>query len=158
MSSLTFFARNTQDVQPFLKAGFRVVDFSVPFGWKGAEQYEFTESGAVMDEFLKTDPNLLLLPRFDVTPWWCPAFPGEIRAAIAQHRAGRELSRVQRRRRRCLCESEFRGTLCSRRRVADPAATPKKTSDGSVFRPRAFPADKGTASSDGTEYNSRAGA
>ena len=80
MSSLTFFARNAQDVQPFLKAGFNIVDFSVPFGWKGPAQYDFAETDEVIDSFLKTDPNLLLLPRFDVTPgsWWCEAFPGEI--------------------------------------------------------------------------------
>lgn len=79
-SSLTFFARNSTDAEPFLKAGFNIVDFSVPFGWKGPEQYDFTETDAVMDEFSKTDPNLLLLPRFDITPegWWCKVFPGEI--------------------------------------------------------------------------------
>ena len=81
-SSLTFFARNAKDAQPFLNAGFTIVDFGVPFGWVGPEQYDFTGTDAVMEEFLKTNPKLLALPRFNITPgdWWCRAFPREVAA------------------------------------------------------------------------------
>lgn len=79
-SSLTYYARSPKDIQPFVKAGIRIADFSLPFGWVGPEKYDFTQTDAVMAEYLKSDPNLLALPRFGVTPgsWWCQEFPNEI--------------------------------------------------------------------------------
>jgi hypothetical protein len=56
------------------------VDISLPFGWVGPEQYDFTKTDAMIEEYLRQDPNVLMLPRFNVTPgeWWCTAFPAEI--------------------------------------------------------------------------------
>ncbi len=79
-STLTYFAKNPADVQPFVEAGYRIADFIVPFGWVGPEKYDFTKTDAVMDDYLKRGPNMLALPRFGITPeaWWCKEFPGEI--------------------------------------------------------------------------------
>jgi hypothetical protein len=79
-STLTFYARHPEDVWPFPKAGIRIADFSVPFGWTGPGQYDFAESDKIMDAYLKQDPHLLALPRFGVQPgaWWCKEYPDEI--------------------------------------------------------------------------------
>src|ERR1035437_10435428 len=63
-----------------MKAGIRIADFSLPFGWVGPEKYDFTKTDEVMDGYLKSDPSLLALPRFEIQPgtWWCQEFPQEI--------------------------------------------------------------------------------
>jgi hypothetical protein len=82
-STLTFWMKDPKDVQPFTKAGIRIADFSMPFGWVGPEKYDFTKTDEVMDVmdgYLKSDPNLLALPRFEIQPgpWWCQEFPHKI--------------------------------------------------------------------------------
>lgn len=79
-STLTFWVKSPDDVRPFMKAGFRIADFSLPFGWVGPEKYDFAKTDEVMDGYLKSDPNLLALPRFSIQPgeWWCREFPNEI--------------------------------------------------------------------------------
>jgi hypothetical protein len=79
-STLTFWVKDPKDVQPFIKAGIRIADFSLPFGWTGPEKYDFTKTDEVMDGYLRSDANLLALPRFSIQPgpWWCQEFPNEI--------------------------------------------------------------------------------
>ncbi len=79
-TSLTFYGRKQADVEPFRQAGIFIGDFSVPFGWVGPEKYDFTQTDAVMDEYLKTDPRLMAFPRFSMTPgsWWRKEFPSEV--------------------------------------------------------------------------------
>jgi hypothetical protein len=79
-STLTYWVKDPKDVQPFVRAGIRIADFSLPFGWVGPEKYDFTKTDQVMDGYLKSSPDLLALPRFAVQPgdWWCQAFPDEI--------------------------------------------------------------------------------
>ncbi len=79
-SLLTFYGRKPVEVEPFLQAGIFIGDFGVPFGWVGPEKYDFTQTDAAMDEYLKTDPRLVAFPRFSMTPgtWWHNEFPSEV--------------------------------------------------------------------------------
>ncbi len=79
-STLTYYAKTAADVRPFVNTGIRIADFSLPLGWTGPEKYDFTQTDAVMEAYLKENPGMLVLPRVGVTPgdWWCQEFPNEI--------------------------------------------------------------------------------
>lgn len=79
-SVLTYYSHAPGAEAPFIQAGYRINDFSVPFGWVGPEKYDFTKTDQVMDTYLNRDPKMLAFPRFSMQPdeWWCQAFPGEI--------------------------------------------------------------------------------
>ena len=79
-SSLICFTSESKDLADFLKAGFMIVDFSLPFDWVGPEEYDFRKTDAEIENYLKQDPHLLLLPRIDPVPggWWCAKFPHDI--------------------------------------------------------------------------------
>jgi hypothetical protein len=74
----------------FLKAGFRIVDFNLPFDWVGPEKYDFSKTDKEIEKYLKQEPSLLLLPRIDPIPgnWWCDKFPNDITLKSDGSRAG----------------------------------------------------------------------
>jgi hypothetical protein len=79
-STVTYYTKTPQDVPPFTQAGLDINNFSVPFGWVGPQSYDFTKTDALLDQYLKADPKMLILPRFSIQPgeWWCKQFPNEI--------------------------------------------------------------------------------
>jgi len=89
-SSLICFTAGSKDLEDFLKAGFTIVDISLPFDWVGPEEYDFGKTDAEIENYLKQDPSLLLLPRIDPIPgkWWCDKFPNDITLKGDGSRAG----------------------------------------------------------------------
>ena len=79
-SSLVCFTSDSKYLADFLKAGFHIVDFDLPFEWAGPKQYDFQKTDTVIEGYLKQDPHLPLLPRISVLPgrWWCAKFPNDI--------------------------------------------------------------------------------
>ena len=61
-SSLISYTAYPEDMEEFLKAGFTIVDISLPFDWVGPEKYDFVKTDEEMEKYLKQDPNLLVLP------------------------------------------------------------------------------------------------
>ena len=89
-SSLISYTAYPEDMEEFLKAGFTLVDISLPFDWVGPEKYDFVKTDEEMEKYLKQDPNLLVLPRIDPVPgrWWCGEFPDDITLKSDGSRAG----------------------------------------------------------------------
>jgi hypothetical protein len=89
-SSLICFTSYSKDLADFLKAGFRIVDITLPFDWAGPEEYDFKPTDAEMEKYLQQDPQLLVLPRIDPVPgkWWCAKFPQDITLKSDGSRAG----------------------------------------------------------------------
>jgi beta-galactosidase GanA len=79
-SSLICFTSYSTDLGDFLKAGFKIVDISLPFDWVGPEEYDFKSTDMEMEKYLEQDPHLLVLPRIAPAPgkWWCDKFPQDI--------------------------------------------------------------------------------
>lgn len=86
-SSLLGYATYSKDLQDFLKAGFTIMDLSLPYDgseksgyWTGPKEYNFDKVDAEIESYLKQDPRILLMPKINPVPgaWWCNAFPNDI--------------------------------------------------------------------------------
>ena len=79
-SAMTGFTSRSQDVGDLLAAGVTIFDMVAPIGWVGPERYDYSETDATMDDYLRRSDKIFLLPRMDVTPgdWWGEAFPDDI--------------------------------------------------------------------------------
>ncbi|GAI27117.1 unnamed protein product, partial [marine sediment metagenome] len=64
----------------FTKAGIKIFNIYLRFGWTGPEEYDFSRVDKKMDFYLKLEPDALFIPRILLTPgdWWCEKYPEEI--------------------------------------------------------------------------------
>ena len=78
---------NEMDPQDCFKAGFPIVSLTLPYDgseksvyWMGPRKYNFDRIDAEIDNYLRQDPTVLLLPKIDPVPgsWWCSEFPNDI--------------------------------------------------------------------------------
>ena len=86
-SSLFGYVTSSKDLQDFLKAGFTIMDLSLPYDgseksgyWTGPKEYNFDKVDTEIESYLKQDPRILLLPKINPVPgaWWCNALPNDI--------------------------------------------------------------------------------
>lgn len=74
------YRQNEPDFRQFQRAGIKIYNLYMRFGWTGPEEYDFSGVDARMEFYKALDPNILIVPRvlLNPGPWWGEQFPDDV--------------------------------------------------------------------------------
>lgn len=74
------YRQNEPDFRQFQRAGIKIYNMYMRFGWTGPEEYDFSGVDARMEFYRSLDPNVLIVGRvlLNPGPWWGEQFPDDV--------------------------------------------------------------------------------